>query len=65
MIKITKSRLEQLSRKYLGRAGNTKFADGTMFHAAGMEREAALADQIHDLSYKLGRALEERMELSK
>lgn len=59
---LTKTRLRQLSQKYYGRAGNTLYGDGIMFKEAGMGREAQIAKEIHDLSYRLATLLEERAE---
>lgn len=59
-MKLANAKILQLSRKYFSRAGNAQFIDGIMFRAAGMDCEADLAKQIHDLSYRLATALEKR-----
>lgn len=57
---MNRSKLNSLARKYFLRAGNALFVDGALFKAAGMNREAELAKQIHDLQHKLATMLEER-----
>lgn len=60
MKEMPRSRVRQLGQKYLGHASKALFMDGAAFKEQGWEREYQLAKEIHDLSYKLGKALEER-----
>jgi hypothetical protein len=60
MVKLAKGALLAMSRKYFGHAGAAQFVDAPKLRAAGMDREADLCKQIHDLSYKLASALEDR-----